>query len=77
MKFFGSSLFTMLALTSCQSVPDQRDVESPWVESFTAPERIRTSRMLLEPLHPKFNQLDYAAAQASGEHLRTTMQWGS
>ncbi|MFT4515561.1 MAG: RimJ/RimL family protein N-acetyltransferase [Planctomycetota bacterium] len=77
MKFRRLSIITLVALASCQSVPDQRHIESPWVESFAAPNLITTNRMRLEPLQPKFNQLDYASAQSSGDHLRTTMQWGS
>ncbi len=77
MKLLRLPLLTLPALGSCQAIPDQRQVESPWVESFAAPQRITTSRMRLEPLQPKFNELDYAAVQGSSEHLQTTMQWGS
>lgn len=66
-----------LAVSACSSSPSQRDLESPWVETFEAPLVIETARMRLEPLQPKFNELDYQAAQGSRDHLRTTLQWGS
>jgi len=68
---------TVLAFASCSSMADQRAVESPWAKEFAAPTVITTARMRLEPLQPKFNELDYAAAQGSRDHLRTTLQWGS
>ena len=65
-----------LLLAGCRSMPDQRAIESPFSAAFQAPQAITTARMHLEPLQPKFNQLDYDAAQSSSEHLRMTLQWG-
>lgn len=67
------SLFA-LALASCKSMSD---TASPWSPEFDAPRLITTPRIRLEPLQPKFNDLDYKAAQGSRDHLRTTLQWGS
>tara|TARA_R110002126_G_scaffold29583_6_gene97523 strand:+ start:3736 stop:4359 length:624 start_codon:yes stop_codon:yes gene_type:complete len=70
-------LLAPLAVTvACQSMPDQREVESPWAEAFVAPTEITTSRMRLVPLEPSLNALDFLAAQNSLEHLQTTLQWG-
>jgi len=71
-----SLLVLPLLLAACRSMPDQRAVESPFSAAFEAPQAITTARMRLEPLQPKFNQLDYDAAQSSSEHLRMTLQWG-
>jgi hypothetical protein len=65
------------AAIACQSVPDQREVESPWVEAFVAPVSVTTSHMQLVPLTPQLNVLDFQAAQSSIDHLQTTLQWGS
>lgn len=70
-------LVPFAALTGCRSLPDQRDVESPWVEAFVAPAEVTTSRMRMLPLQPEYNWFDFQAAQSSIDHLRTTLQWGS
>lgn len=73
------ALSLALLLAACQStapIVDQPSAESPWVDAFVAPHLIETDRMRLEPLAPRFNELDYAAAQGSREHLQTTLQWG-
>lgn len=70
-------LAPLAATVACQSMPDQREVESPWVDAFVPPVSITTSQMELVPLTPELNVLDFQAAQSSIEHLRTTLQWGN
>jgi hypothetical protein len=49
---------------------------TPWSPEFNPPTRWSTPEFVLEPLSPEHNELDFAAAQSSREHLQRTLQWG-
>lgn len=48
----------------------------PWEGRFVPPTSLVTSRVRLEPLAPRFTELDHAAFMGSREHLRDTLAWG-
>ena len=53
--------------------PDQ---DSPWLTRTSLPEPLETARFVLEPLHEKHAELDYAAFTSCRARLRKELQWG-
>lgn len=51
--------------------------DSPWVKAYSPELHWRHGEsFVLRPLAPEYNDLDFAAAQSSREHLQQTLQWG-
>tara|TARA_R110002096_G_scaffold42893_5_gene115354 strand:- start:35 stop:685 length:651 start_codon:yes stop_codon:yes gene_type:complete len=86
MNFKSNSLGALLFLNllpllavgqSDEEVSTDPPISHPWAESFEAPTKISSERILLEPLKPIHTELDFKAVASSKEHLRKTLQWGS
>jgi hypothetical protein len=50
--------------------------ETSWLPLASLPDPPETSRLLLEPLHEKHAELDYAALMSCRARLREELQWG-
>lgn len=62
--------------TSHDTAAAQPTASSAFSPEFDPPTEWTTARFRLEPLAPKHNDLDFAAAQGSRDHLQRTLQWG-
>jgi len=56
--------------------PAMPAASTAWEPAFEPPTERVTPRFRMEPLAPRHNELDFAAAQGSREHLQRTLQWG-
>ena len=48
----------------------------PWLPAASLPDPLEMSRFLLEPLHERHAELDYAALMSCRVRLREELQWG-